>query len=283
LHSAGAKLAEGSENVREVFLQVLTSRVDMAGFEAHIARASARVLMLDYDGTLAPFHIRPDLAVPYPEVAAVLEEIVRAGGTRIVIVSGRPAAELPPLLKLDPLPEIWGSHGWERLLPDGRRIVEEPANDARQTLAAATSAAASLIPEGARLEQKLASVALHWRGVPESAVQRIRTAALEAWEPLTREAKVEILPFDGGVELRAVGCNKQYAVKAVLSETAEDTAVAYLGDDLTDEDAFRAIKARGLGILVRPEFRETAADVWLKPPEELASFLQSWKVRGLAQ
>jgi trehalose 6-phosphate phosphatase len=280
---AGAKLAEATKNVREVFLQVLTSRVDMAGFETHIARASARVLMLDYDGTLAPFHVRPDLAVPYPAVAAVLEAIVRAGGTRIVIVSGRPAAELPPLLKLDPLPEIWGSHGWERLLPDGRRIVEEPANDARRTLAAAVMAVENLSADGGRLEHKLASVALHWRGVPDEAAQRIRAAALEKWEPLTREGKVEVLPFDGGVELRAVGCNKQYAVKAILSETAEDTAVAYLGDDLTDEDAFRAIKARGLGILVRSEFRETAADVWLRPPEELASFLQSWTVKGVPQ
>jgi trehalose-6-phosphatase len=66
----------------------------------------------------------------------------------------------------------------------------------------------------------------------------------------------------------------------VLSETAEDTAIAYLGDDITDEDAFRAVKVRGLGILVRTEFRETAADVWLRPPEELASFLQLWRVKG---
>ena len=263
-------------------MQVLTPRVDLGGFQARIAQASARVLMLDYDGTLAPFHVRPDLAVPYPEISRVLEAIVRAGRTRIVIVSGRPAGELPPLLNLEPRPEIWGSHGWERLLPDGRRVVEEPASDARTALASAAAALESEMPEGARLERKLASIALHWRAAAEADAQRIRAAALKRWEPLTRDGKTEMLPFDCGLELRAVGCNKQYAVKAVLSETPQDSAVAYLGDDVTDEDAFRAIKTRGLGVLVRPEFRETAADVWIKPPDELASFLQYWVSAGAA-
>ena len=89
-----------------------------------------------------------------------------------------------------------------------------------------------------------------------------------------------MLPFDGGVELRTVGCNKQYAVKAVLSETAEASAIAYLGDDITDEDAFRAVKNRGLGVLVRPQFRETAADLWIRPPEELVEFMRHWSPGG---
>ena len=68
-------------------------------------------------------------------------------------------------------------------------------------------------------------------------------------------------------------------MKAVLSETPEGSAVAYLGDDITDEDAFRAVKPRGLGVLVRPELRETAADIWIRPPDELLSFLRHWCVK----
>lgn len=260
-------------------MQVLTSRVDLDDFFARVARAPVRVLLLDYDGTLAPFHVRPEQAVPYPEVIPVLEDIVKAGGTRLVIVSGRPADELPPLIALSERPEIWGSHGWERLMPDGRRHVEEPGREARAALASATDAVRAVMPAGARLEVKRASIALHWRALPAPAAQALSAEATRVWEPIARAGALERLPFDGGLELRATGCNKQYAVKVVLSETAQEAAVAYLGDDITDEDAFRAIKPRGLSVLVRPEFRETAADVWLRPPQELVVFLRHWCVR----
>jgi trehalose-6-phosphatase len=52
--------------------------------------------------------------------------------------------------------------------------------------------------------------------------------------------------------------------------------VAYLGDDRTDEDAFKALAGRGLAVLVREELRPTAAAVWLRPPVELLDFLQRW-------
>jgi len=56
----------------------------------------------------------------------------------------------------------------------------------------------------------------------------------------------------------------------------KETVAAYLGDDFTDEDAFTAIKGHGIGILVRKEFRPTEADIWIKPPDELLSFLSDW-------
>jgi trehalose-phosphatase len=258
-------------------LQVLTAGLDLKGFEARIASARERVLMLDYDGTLAPFHVRPELAVPYPEAAAALRDIVRAGGTRVVIVSGRPADEVPPLLRLEPRPEIWGSHGRERLLPDGERRVATPAATVQTMLADAAASVRDALAHGARIETKLASVALHWRGLTEAIAGRVRADALARWVPLTRERTLEMLPFDGGIELRASGYTKANAVEAVLSETG-DGAIAYLGDDMTDEDAFHAIKPRGLAVLVRDELRPTEADVWLRPPAELASFLQLWAV-----
>ena len=261
-------------------MQVLTPSVDLAAFFVLVRHAPQRVLILDYDGTLAPFHVQPERAVPYPEVAAALQDLVAAGGTRVVIVSGRPAGEVPPLLSIAPRPEIWGSHGWERLMPDGRRVVEQPVSAVRRALAEAESAVRAEMPAEARLEKKLASIALHWRGLPAHACDELRTKASALWEPIALESAVEILPFDGGLELRAIGCNKQYAVKAVLSETAQGSAIAYLGDDITDEDAFRAVKPRGIGVLVRTEFRDTAADVWIRPPEELLSFIRPWSPKS---
>jgi len=78
------------------------------------------------------------------------------------------------------------------------------------------------------------------------------------------------------LEIRVSSVDKGYAVKSILKESSPDAAVAYLGDDLTDEDAFLALKDRGLRILVRPQHRPTAADLWLKPPEQLGEFLHQW-------
>ena len=69
--------------------------------------------------------------------------------------------------------------------------------------------------------------------------------------------------------------------KRKIAQAGNVPAVAYLGDDLTDEDAFRAIKGVGLGGLVRAEFRPTAADIWLLPPEELIDFLRQWHYAAL--
>ncbi len=62
----------------------------------------------------------------------------------------------------------------------------------------------------------------------------------------------------------------------MLNEQPEGTVVAYLGDDATDEDAFEAVGKHGLSVLVREERRTSAAEVWLRPPEELLEFLDRW-------
>jgi trehalose-phosphatase len=82
--------------------------------------------------------------------------------------------------------------------------------------------------------------------------------------------------FDGGMEIRVAATNKGDVVRAILSEMTRDSVIAYLGDDRTDEDAFVALDGRGLGVLVRTEFRETEADVWLRPPEGVLTFLTAW-------
>jgi trehalose-6-phosphatase len=65
-------------------------------------------------------------------------------------------------------------------------------------------------------------------------------------------------------------------MRTILGELGAGAVAAYLGDDLTDEDAFVAIKGRGLAALVRAEARPTAADIRLRPPDELLAFLRRW-------
>ena len=102
---------------------------------------------------------------------------------------------------------------------------------------------------------------------------------LLGWRPIVAENGLDLLDFDGGIEIRARKANKGDAVRDFIDEVGAHIPIAYLGDDTTDEQAFHAMGTRGLTVLVRPEWRETAAQFWLRPPEELSDFLQLWLKR----
>jgi trehalose 6-phosphate synthase/trehalose 6-phosphate phosphatase len=237
------------------------------------------LLLLDYDGTLAPFRVDRFQARPWAGVRELLGAIQRQGRTKMVIVTGRPAAEIAPLLGLDPPLETWGLHGAERLFPDGRRELEQatPAvqkalDELRETLRHDSL--------GGLFEDKANAVVMHWRGVSRKKAEQIEKRTRELFEPLARLEGLALLEFEAGLELR-VGRNKGQAVEAILAEADGQGAVpvAFLGDDITDEAAFRAVRRLGrlgLAALVRQEWRETAAEVWLQPPGELTAFFERW-------
>jgi trehalose 6-phosphate phosphatase len=256
-------------------MRLLHPDVDLERFFHGVGRAPERVLFLDYDGTLAPFHPDPLLAVPYPGIPERLRALTLGEATRVVIVSGRPLEELRTLIELLGHHEAWGAHGWESYRPGGEVTRHAPEEAAVRRLALAEESVRRLEEEGARLERKLASVAMHWRGLPEAQARALGERIVKAWEEIA-DANVELLPFEGGIELRARGRNKAHAVREVLARSAPDAACAYLGDDITDEDAFDEIRPRGLAVLVAPELRRTAADLWLRPPRELEWFLERW-------
>src|SRR5206468_10448227 len=96
-----------------------------ASFLERLRDAMSRALLLDYDGTLAPFTPDRTRAFPYREIPELVSKIMRHD-TRVVLVSGRAATELLFLSRIQPQPEIWGSHGVERLYPDGAYEVHTP-------------------------------------------------------------------------------------------------------------------------------------------------------------
>jgi len=240
-----------------------------------IAQPPRSLLMLDYDGTLAPFRENPEQAFPYPGISPVLQEIIRIGKTRVVIISGRDAKEVISLLNIKPWPEVWGLHGLQRLRPDGD--VELPPLDPR-TVAELAAAEDWLLHQRLQdtAEFKTGSIAVHWRGLDEREADVVRERVLLGWQPLAKYTRLDLLEFDGGVEIRAHKADKGAAVRTVLSEMDPDAPTAYLGDDTTDEHAFEAVNGRGLTVLVRPRWRRTAAQLWLKPPEELLGLLKRW-------
>jgi trehalose-phosphatase len=231
--------------------------------------------MLDYDGTLAPFHIDRFAASPYPGVEARLAILSGLTRVHLVLVSGRPAGELRGLLPSMTKAEIWGSHGRERLKSDGsyKLFALDPVQQATLKRVADQMAALGF---SEALEVKPCSLAIHWRSFEPAVQEQIRSLVVSAFAGLAGAGNLHLLPFDGGLELRSTDRTKGTAVEQILALEPAPLPAAYLGDDLTDEDAFAAIGNRGVSILVRTEVRESSARFWLRPPDELLEFLDQW-------
>ena len=250
---------------------------DFEAFFARLGRASTGVLALDYDGTVAPFHVDRHQARPYPGFQRILERIQTETPTRLVFISGRPAHEVRQLLEVKPPPEVWGAHGMQRLHPGGRLDTIEPSQQEQEMLQRALAE----LPRLGLLhlaEVKHGSVAVHWRGLSPAESRAIEESVHAAWQPWTALLGTPLLEFDGGLELRVPQQNKGEAIRTILGELPPQTPVAYLGDDPTDEDAFLALRgySPSLTVLVRPEWRTTHAQAWIRPPEELLGFLETW-------
>jgi len=244
-------------------------------FFEKLACAPRAALLLDYDGTLAPFCIDPQDALPYTGVRAALDTLMAQNDTRVVLVSGRWTRDLLPVLGLKQIPEIWGSHGWERRFPDGRTEMARPAEAALCALVEADSWIDEVHARGGRSEFKPACLAIHWRDLDAATAADIGAIVTENWALQARDTGLALHHFDGGIELRVPGRHKGNVVQAIRAEMP-DALLTYLGDDTTDEEAFRELADTDLGVLVRNELRETAAGLWLAPPGELLEFLQRW-------
>jgi trehalose 6-phosphate phosphatase len=249
--------------------------VEVEQFMNAVTQSRVSALLLDYDGTLAPFCLNRQQAVPYPGITELLQEIIVNGRTRVVIITGRNAHEVIPLLAIHPSLEIWGCHGLERLRPDGTRETPRVDEPMMHALADADRWLRHQRLHN-RAEFKTGAVAIHWRGLDGARAAEIRSQVLLGWFPIAQSTPMELLEFDGGIEMRMPGRDKGDAVRTILDEIGPKVPVAYLGDDLTDERAFLALGTLGLSVLVRPGWRETAAALWIRPPEGLREFLTRW-------
>jgi len=255
-------------------MKVLNPEIDLEKFFKNLNNSEKSALLLDYDGTLAPFKVERNKAYPYPGITQILDDLLKFDKCRVVIISGRRAKDIIPLLNLKKMPEIWGSHGWERLVPDSKYEV---FNMDERIIESLTRADDWMSREGLadRCERKPGCLAIHWRGLEPANVKNVREKALRYWQAICSGSGLNIHEFNGGVELRAPGRDKGYVVKKIISEIG-NSVLSYMGDDFTDEDAFKALGDDGLGVFIGEKLRPTAADLWLKPPEELLDFLKRW-------
>jgi trehalose 6-phosphate phosphatase len=232
------------------------------------------VVFLDYDGTLTPIVDRPEDALLPAETRTVIEEL--ASRCPVAVVSGRDLADVRALVGVEGIVYA-GSHGFDILGSDGRsqqrgREFRPDLDEAERELRPALEGIA-----GASVERKAFALTAHYRLVDPSRVPEVEAAvaAVAGRHPRLRRT--------GGkkvFELRpAVEWDKGKALLWLLEVLGLDDPAdlpMYVGDDETDEDAFRAIREDGLGVVVRGEGddRPTDARYALRDPVEARRFLE---------
>lgn len=231
-------------------------------------------IFLDYDGTLTPIVEDYREAWLDPEMVAALEKLARV--CKIAIISGRGLADLRRRVKKDNL-YYAGSHGFEIAGPEGVNMRPENAVRFLRALDSAEQSLRDKIAEiaGAEIERKPFGISAHYRRVAEkdvSRVERIVDKVAQAHQDLRKSRGKKVFQLQPRTDW-----NKGDAVQWLLAHTAlgkDDSFPVYLGDDITDEDAFSALAERGIGIIVREDnARPTTADYALEDPEDAARFL----------
>jgi alpha,alpha-trehalase len=236
-------------------------------------RAAEPAVFLDYDGTLTPIVPDPDQALldsKTREALAMLSERVP-----VTIVSGRDLRKLHEFVGLESIYYV-ASHGFELAGPGGSHQVVEGAQAYEAELDRAERALGVALKDiaGYSIERKAFAMAVHFRRVADADVVTVERAVhgVLAAHPRLRmgggKKVFELLP--------AIRWNKGEAVSSLVEKLGLDSDKVlpiYVGDDLTDEDAFRILGTRGIGVVVRDGARRTSAGYGLAGPEEVRAFL----------
>jgi trehalose 6-phosphate phosphatase len=227
------------------------------------AAATPRLLVTsDFDGTLAPIVNNPADARPLPEAAAALEKLAGLPDTVAALISGRALSVLRELSGLSAGVQAVGSHGAEFDTGFAHDIDTALLAEMVETL---NSIAAGR--PGVTVETKPASVALHVRNASDAdgaAALALATEAAGSWDAHTTAGKAVL-------EFAVIVTDKGEAVD-ILRNRCAATAVVFLGDDVTDEKAFRRMRDGDIGIKIGPG--ETLADFRVDSPADVAAVLR---------
>ena len=229
-------------------------------------------LFLDYDGTLTPVVARPELAVLADDMRATVRTL--AQGCRVAIISGRKREDVANLVAIDGL-YYAGSHGFDIAGPNGRVQHQEGQPFVKAVADAGRQLRRSLAElDGAIVEFKTFSVAVHYRLLDPADMPRVRAAvdAVLRTHPELRETKgkrvIDLRPRVDWDKGKAV----IWLIEAMAAEGV-DVYPVYIGDDITDEDAFAALRGRGLTVLVAEADQPSCAHYRLRNIRAVQRFL----------
>ena len=249
-------------------------------FSSDIRAASHILLLSDYDGTLTPIVSRPDEAILPPGVREKLCDLAKKTTFRVGIISGRSLSEAKAMVGIEGI-YYAGNHGLEIEGP-GLKFIN-PAAKAAQTeikdLARQFSAKLGSI-EGVIVEDKGLSLSIHYRLVKQSKQNIIAEIFGQIVSPWLRDSKIRVTSGKKVWEVRPpIDWHKGKAVETIVKEMkaflkCEQLPTIYLGDDTTDEDAFRVIhRPEGWSIFVGGENPSSNADYFLNSTSEVKTFL----------
>lgn len=225
--------------------------------------ATPRLLVTsDFDGTLAPIVNNPADARPLPEAATALEALAGLPDTTAALISGRALSVLRELSGASEAVATVGSHGAE--FDTG--FAHDIDTDLLAEIVATLESIAAGRP-GVAVETKPASVALHVRNASEAdgaAALTLAREAAECWDAQLTAGKAVL-------EFAVIVTDKGEAVD-VLRNRCAATAVVFLGDDVTDEKAFRRLRDGDIGVKIGPG--ETLARYRVDSPADVATVLR---------
>lgn len=241
------------------------------------------MLFLDYDGTLTPIAERPEMAKLTVPVRSILRELARQEGIKIALISGRALGDLEKRVRIPGLIYA-GNHGLELHSPKIRH-VHPAAVEFKQILGKIAGRLKKIYGDlpGIIVENKIFTLGIHYRNLAPGKVDFAKSLLLKEIGPYLGKSRVVLKEGKKVWEVRpAVEWDKGKTVlwlfARVLANSRRRVLPVYVGDDLTDEDAFRALKHRGLGIKVTEDSREmTEARYYLNSPDEVLEFLKRLK------
>jgi trehalose 6-phosphate phosphatase len=241
-----------------------------------VGAALAVFCFLDYDGTLSPLAPTPAEAMPLPGTAAVLRALAAAQGVQVAVVTGRPVAEVRRLLDVPGLYYV-GLHGLEVRLPGGETQLTEAANALKELIPAIKRKVQHAVGgrPGIVIEDKGAALACHYRLASPADAERARQAMAEVVHEYHQRGAPVMLAYGHEVaEARLPHVNKGKTACALLAAYAPTALPVYIGDDQTDEDAFRLLPPATITVSVDPLGRPTRARFQLATPDEVHQLLR---------
>ena len=237
------------------------------------------LLVLDIDGTLSPIAPRPSDATISTDMRRVLDDLARTPGVFVAAISGRSAHDARRLVSLD---EVWiiGNHGMEVAPPFTAPSVPDDVARYAEAIATASARAADLARDrpGVIVEDKRWTLSIHYRLAERRDVPGLSIAVAE----LARALGLRLTFGKEVLELRPpVAIDKGTAaleLAATLGALSDGASLLCAGDDQTDEDMFRALRAsqqRSITVLVGddPAARETSAEFYLATPADMQALL----------